>query len=111
MNKAIFLDRDGVIIKNHKFVTRINDIEFIEKSLEAILLLKQKGYLIFIITNQAGIAFGHITSSKVDKLNNFISEKVKTFGANIDNIYSCPYLHSMFKCNSFFKNFSWRFIV
>jgi D-glycero-D-manno-heptose 1,7-bisphosphate phosphatase len=57
-NKALFLDRDGVINKEKNYVSKIEDFEFIEGIFDFCESFQRKGYLIFVITNQAGIARG-----------------------------------------------------
>lgn len=56
MNKAIFLDRDGVINKERKdYVKSINELEIYDGVSEAIKIIKENGYLAIIITNQSAI--------------------------------------------------------
>ena len=59
MNKALFLDRDGIINVDHGYVHKIEDFEFIDGIFELCRLASIKGYQIFVITNQAGIARGY----------------------------------------------------
>lgn len=88
--KAAFLDRDGVICMEKHHLYRCEDFEFIEGTPEAIETLREKGYLIVVITNQAGVAKGLYTESDVEKLHGYMKELLKdrTF---IDAIYYCPY--------------------
>lgn len=58
MNKALFLDRDGVINKEKNYLYKIEDFEFINGVFETCRYFQDLGYLIVIITNQAGIARG-----------------------------------------------------
>ncbi len=58
MNKALFLDRDGVVNKEKDYLYKIEDFEFIEGVFDACQYFQRKDYLIIIITNQAGIARG-----------------------------------------------------
>ncbi len=61
MNKALLLDRDGVINKEVNYLHKIEDVEFIEGVFEICRFFASRGYLIIIITNQAGIARGLYT--------------------------------------------------
>ena len=63
--KVIFLDRDGVINNGgeNAFVNQPSDFQFIDGSLEAIRLLTEAGWRLFIVTNQGGIAAGFLTES------------------------------------------------
>ena len=58
-NKAIFLDRDGVINKDTGYVSHSDDFIFIEGVIDACRMMKEKGYLLVLITNQSGIARGY----------------------------------------------------
>lgn len=87
---AVFLDRDGVICKEKHHLYKCEDFEFIEGVPEAIEKLREKGYLIFVITNQAGVAKGLYTEEDVNTLHTYMLEKLQDI-THIDGIYYCPY--------------------
>ena len=58
-NSAIFLDRDGVINVDKDYVYRIEDLEFYKGSIETLKKLQERGFLLFIVTNQSGIGRGY----------------------------------------------------
>ena len=89
--KAIFLDRDGVINKEVSYLSNPNDFEFIEGSIEALKILKQKGFLIIIITNQAGIARGFFTEDTLEAIHNKMIRILKQNNIELDDIYYCPH--------------------
>ncbi len=89
--KAIFLDRDGVINKEVKYLSDPNNFEFIEGSIEALKILKQKGFLLIIITNQAGIARGIFTDETLKLIHNKMIKRLKQVGIKLDDIYYCPH--------------------
>ncbi|MCK4778397.1 MAG: HAD-IIIA family hydrolase, partial [Actinomycetia bacterium] len=60
MRKAVFLDRDGVIVDINSFIRNVEDITIFPDAPRAVKLLKDNGYLVFIITNQGGISRGHV---------------------------------------------------
>lgn len=91
MNKALFLDRDGVINVEKNYVFKIEDFEFIEGIFELIKTFQDKGYLIIVITNQAGIGRGYYTEEDFHKLNNWMIEQFKQRGITITDVYYCPY--------------------
>lgn len=88
--KAVFLDRDGVICKEKHHLYKTEDFEFIDGIPEAIEKLREAGFLIFVITNQAGVAKGLYTEEDVNILH---CHMLKLFGSitHIDGIYYCPY--------------------
>ena len=80
--KAAFLDRDGVINFDRGYIKDFKNLKFRFKVFEGLKLLNEKKYLIFIITNQAGIAKGHIKPKEYFELtkkliNNFNKKKYK----------------------------------
>ena len=91
MNKALFLDRDGVINADHGYVYKNEDCKFIDGIFEFCQKAKAKGYLIIIVTNQAGIARGYYTIEDFRKLTNFIESEFKKKGINITKTYFCPF--------------------
>lgn len=88
--RAAFLDRDGVICKEKHHLYKTEDFEFIEGVPEAIEKLREDGYLIFIITNQAGVAKGLYTQEDVNALHAFMLNKLTDI-THIDGIYYCPF--------------------
>ena len=58
---AIFLDRDGVINEDTGYVSQVDDFHFLPGVIEALQLLKKKGYLLIVVTNQSGIARGYFS--------------------------------------------------
>ena len=99
--KAAFLDRDGVICKEKHHLYKPKDFEFIEGAPEAIEELRQQGYLIFVITNQAGVAKGLYTENDVNILHSLMLKKLESI-THIDGIYYCPY-HESGTVNEYIK--------
>jgi len=91
MNKALFLDRDGVINKEKNYLYKIEDFEFIDGVFKTCSYFKNKGYLIIIITNQAGIARGKYTEEDFDILTNWMIKEFETQNINIAQVYYCPH--------------------
>lgn len=89
--KCAFFDRDGVLIKDTEYVNQINEVEFIKESFEAIRCLKQKGFLIGIVTNQSGIGRGYFSNETFIKTQNFINDRFAKENAEIDFVIACPY--------------------
>lgn len=91
MNKALFLDRDGVINKEKNYLYKIEDFEFINGVFETCRYFKNKGYLIIIITNQAGIARNKYTEKDYQLLTTWMIKEFEKENINIDRIYHCPH--------------------
>lgn len=91
MNKAIFLDRDGTINVEKNYLYKPEDWEWIDGSLEAIRGFNLHGYLVIVVTNQAGVARGLYNCEDVDRLHGYVSRLLKAAGAQIDGYYYCPH--------------------
>lgn len=89
--KAIFLDRDGVINKYIGFLTDIDQFELQEDSAEAIKKINQSGYLAIVITNQPVIARGEVTFDELQNIHNKMETLLGKHGAYLDGIYFCPH--------------------
>lgn len=88
---ALFLDRDGVINIDHAYVHRKEDFEFVDGIFELVAAAKEAGYLVVVVTNQAGIGRGYYTEADFHKLMGWVREQFTARGGCIDAIYFCPY--------------------
>ena len=87
---ALFLDRDGVVNVDRAYVYRQEDVEFIDGIFDLCRHAKQLGYLIFIITNQAGIGRGYYTEQDFSDLMSWMCGIFANENAAIDKVYFCP---------------------
>lgn len=96
---CIFLDRDGVINYergDHTFLPEdfiINDGVF-----EALQVLKNKGFIFIIVTNQSGIALGKYTQQQMDACHQKLTEEAKKYQISFEAIYYCPHHPTISKC-------------
>ncbi|HEY2583189.1 MAG TPA: HAD family hydrolase [Mucilaginibacter sp.] len=91
MKKALFLDRDGIINIDKGYVYKIEDFVFTDFIFELALQYQQKGYLIIVITNQAGIARGYYTIEDFNVLTNWMIKKFHERGIYVTKVYFCPH--------------------
>ncbi|MCK4239835.1 MAG: D-glycero-beta-D-manno-heptose 1,7-bisphosphate 7-phosphatase [Candidatus Lokiarchaeota archaeon] len=89
--RAIFLDRDGVINIEVEYLSDPKNFEFIEGSVEALRILKQKGFILIIITNQAGIARGYYTKEALNEIHKKMNRLLKEQDVVLDDIFYCPH--------------------
>ena len=75
--KAVFLDRDGVIITEKDFIVDPEQLEFIPGSVEALKLMPSE-YLKIIVSNQSGIGRGYFSYDQVENFNEVLTGKLKT---------------------------------
>jgi D-glycero-D-manno-heptose 1,7-bisphosphate phosphatase len=91
MRPALFLDRDGVINVDHGYVYRPEDFEFIDGVFELVAAANAAGYLVIVVTNQAGIGRGIYTEEDFHALTNWMQGQFILRGAKIDAVYFCPF--------------------
>jgi D-glycero-D-manno-heptose 1,7-bisphosphate phosphatase len=90
-NRALFLDRDGVINKEKNYVFKIEDFEFIDGIFGFCEYFQRKGYLIFVITNQAGIARGFYSNEDFSILTDWMVSQFRKENIDISKVYYCPH--------------------
>jgi D,D-heptose 1,7-bisphosphate phosphatase len=88
---AVFLDRDGVLNHDHGYVHRSDQFDWVDGAREAIKLLNDNGFFVFVVTNQAGIARGYYDETAVGVLHGWISTELRARGAHIDDFRYCPH--------------------
>ena len=91
MNKALFIDRDGVINVDKVHVSRKEDFEFTDGIFDLCRSFSAKGYHIIVITNQAGIAKGLYSEADFLRLTSWMVDQFLGHGINISRVYHCPH--------------------
>jgi len=89
---AVFLDRDGTIIRDVGFVDDPARVELLPSAAEAIRRLNRAGLLVVVATNQSGVARGLFSEDVVKTTNRRIQQLLAERGAQIDAFYHCPFL-------------------
>tara|TARA_B100000287_G_C20674882_1_gene794830 strand:+ start:39 stop:1232 length:1194 start_codon:yes stop_codon:yes gene_type:complete len=89
--KAIIFDRDGTLNHDDGYTYKISDLKWNLGAKEAIKLFNDKGYYVFVATNQSGIAKGKFSEDEMHKFHNEMKSHLYDIGAHIDKIYFCPY--------------------
>ena len=98
MNKAVFLDRDGVINKERGFTYRLEDFEILPDLIATLKKLQDAGYLLIVISNQSGIAKGLYTQVDVEILHSYLSETLRNHGVVLTEIYYCMHHPDIGQC-------------
>ena len=91
---AIFLDRDGVVIRkasDGNYVSNWCEVEFLPGAVEAIAAFCHFGYKVIIVTNQRGLATGRIQLSKLEEIHAKMKEVISSYGGDVSGIYCCPH--------------------
>lgn len=91
MNKAVFIDKDGTLIKNVPYNVDPERIELNEHAIEALAALQQHDYLLVIVSNQAGVAKGYFDEKALARVNTRIASLLAVHDVFIDAFFYCPH--------------------
>ena len=90
-NKAVFLDRDGVLNREMgDYVCRLEDFDVLD-NFQALKILQDKGYLLLVATNQGGLAKGWYTEDELGKMHQHLKQVYHDHGVTITDFYYCPH--------------------
>jgi len=89
--KALFLDRDGVINVDHGYVCTAERTEFVDGIFDLVRAANRSGYLVIVITNQAGIARGYYSIPDFLAYMDWVRGEFSRRGAHIDDVFFCPH--------------------
>ena len=86
---AVFLDRDGTLIEDAGFLRSVDQVDFYPQTFSALRRLGD--YILFIVTNQSGIAQGHIRAEEARAVNDYVVQRLGEEGTAIRTVYCCPH--------------------
>jgi D-glycero-D-manno-heptose 1,7-bisphosphate phosphatase len=98
MNKAVFLDRDGVINVERGYTHRIEDFVILPDLVEHLQLFLEKGYLIIVVSNQSGVAKKLYTQEDVEVIHSFLTNELTKSNIQLSEIYYCIHHPDVSKC-------------
>lgn len=87
--KAVFIDRDGTLIEEVNFLSRVEDLRLFSFTGDAVRLLKEKGFLVIVLTNQSGIGRKLFDESAMHAIHDRIQSELFP---KLDGFYFCPHL-------------------
>ena len=88
---AVFFDRDGVLNVEKNYLHKRSELEWMPGAKEAVRLANDRGWLVFVVTNQAGVARGYYEEGDVIVLHEFMRDELAKIGAHIDAFEYCPH--------------------
>jgi len=91
LNKALFLDRDGVVNVDHGYVYEPEKFEFVDGVFSACKAFVDAGYKLIIVTNQSGIGRGYYTEADFHALSNWVVAQFAEHDVTVSGIYFCPH--------------------
>jgi D-glycero-D-manno-heptose 1,7-bisphosphate phosphatase len=107
MNKALFLDRDGIINVDHGYVFKPDDFNFTSKIFDLCRRFVAQNYILVVVTNQSGIARGMYSEEDFNRLTEWMTACFLEQGITIAGVYHCPH-HPTKGSNQFRKHCSCR---
>ena len=95
MTKAIFLDRDGVINQERKdYVKKLDEFRILDKTSDAINIIKNHSFLVIIITNQSPINRKLLSVETLNKIHEKLQSYLERYDTSFDGVYFCPHTPS-----------------
>ena len=91
MKKALFLDRDGIVNVEKEYLYKIEDFEFIDGIFSLCKHYQDLGYMIFIVTNQSGIARKYYSEKDFKLLTDWMLQEFKKKNIVITKVFHCPH--------------------
>lgn len=92
MFRAVFLDRDGVLIENREeYVREWSHVKILPKVLDALSTFHNHGFKIIVVTNQSAIGRGLLTFQNAQNINDRLIYTIKENGGWVDGVYMCPH--------------------
>jgi D-glycero-D-manno-heptose 1,7-bisphosphate phosphatase len=91
MKPAVFLDRDGTLIEERGYLGKLEDIVVLAGTPAALRLLRDAGYALVLVTNQAGVARGFFDESFVREAHRYLARLLASEGIVLDGYYYCPH--------------------
>jgi D-glycero-D-manno-heptose 1,7-bisphosphate phosphatase len=89
--RAVFLDRDGIVNVDKGYLHKVEEFDFIEDIFDFCRAAEARGFLLIIVTNQAGIGRGHYTEDQFHALTAWMTERLAEQGVRIAKVFFCPY--------------------
>jgi D-glycero-D-manno-heptose 1,7-bisphosphate phosphatase len=91
MLPAVFLDRDGTMVHDLGYLSRIEDLRWFPWTRDAVRLLKRAGFLVLVTTNQGGVGLGLYAEAFVRQVHDVMAASLDATGSAVDGWYYCPH--------------------
>jgi D-glycero-D-manno-heptose 1,7-bisphosphate phosphatase len=91
LRKAAFFDRDGTLIRDVNYLSRLDQVEVLERAMHIARLCAAKGYRLFVVTNQSGVARGFFDEAFVQATHQLLARQCAAYGVAFEKFYYCPH--------------------
>lgn len=91
MRPAVFLDRDGTMVRDVGYLSRLEDLHWFPYTVDAVRLLNRAGFLVFVTTNQGGIGLGFYSETFVRQTHQEMAAFIAAGGGRVDGWFYCPH--------------------
>lgn len=103
-HKAAFFDRDGTLIRDVAYLSRLEEVQLLDRALHVGRFCQAQGYRLFVVTNQSGIARGFFDEAFVQATHRFLADCCAINGVHIEKFYFCPHhpteaVHASYRCD------------
>lgn len=89
--RAVFLDRDGTLIRDRQYDFRPDALELVPGAGPALRRLRAAGFRLVVVTNQSGVARGYFDEAAVRAVHRRLAALLAVAGAPLDACYYCPH--------------------
>ncbi|MBI5882908.1 MAG: D-glycero-beta-D-manno-heptose 1,7-bisphosphate 7-phosphatase [Elusimicrobia bacterium] len=90
--RAVFLDRDGVLVEDVDYVRSVRQLEVLPGAAEAVRRLGKAGLKVVVVSNQSGVGRGYFSRRTLQRIHAELKARLARAGARLDAIYCCPHL-------------------
>jgi D-glycero-D-manno-heptose 1,7-bisphosphate phosphatase len=88
---AVFVDRDGTLIREVDFLISLDQMEILPRVPESIQLLRSHGFKVVVVTNQSAVARGFLREKDLQQIHHELEGRLASSSASLDAIYYCPH--------------------
>lgn len=88
---AVFLDRDGTMVRDTGYLSRLADLQWFPGTIDAIRLLNRAGFLVMVTTNQGGVGLGFYPEAFVTEVHGIMDRSIAAAGGRVDGWFYCPH--------------------
>lgn len=89
--RAVFLDRDGTLIERYDYLVDEKQVVLLPRTVQALRMLQQRGFLLVVVTNQSAVARGLLTEKQLHVIHRRLEALLNEQGVTLEGVYYCPY--------------------